>query len=420
MLKRVKIQGYKSLVDMEVNLQPLSVLFGPNASGKSNFLDALQLLSKIATSARLKDAFEPPYRGTPLESFTFGVDGIQGLLAEEKALFSIEVDVELSQSVVEAVNRQIQELDEREVASTVQEKYLRYKIGIGLLPKSGILYITDEYLVALNDQGHPIQERVFLQWDGVQRRMEGQKTVRFNGLRDRSFLLPYVPVHHPHLVAIREELANWFFFYLEPRERMRIPTPVKEVRHIGLMGEELSAFLNTLLALDEPQFKALEKALHFVIPSITGIDVSVNDSGNVALNLMRGQTPLPAEILSEGTLRILGLLALGGAKEPPGLLGFEEPENGIHPDRLDLVASLLKTLADGGTQVIVTTHSSMLLDLLPEDSLSIFQLDKDKTTIDSYSAWKTRRQKLHARKNSKSEEVSVSEHLLRGDLYASN
>jgi AAA15 family ATPase/GTPase len=41
MLKRVKIQGYKSLVDVEVKLQPLSVLFGPNAAGKSNFLDAL-------------------------------------------------------------------------------------------------------------------------------------------------------------------------------------------------------------------------------------------------------------------------------------------------------------------------------------------------------------------------------------------
>ena len=42
MLKRVKIQCYKSLTDVEVQLQPLSVLFGPNASGKSNFLDALQ------------------------------------------------------------------------------------------------------------------------------------------------------------------------------------------------------------------------------------------------------------------------------------------------------------------------------------------------------------------------------------------
>ena len=60
MLKRIKIRGYKSLLDLDVNLQPLCVLFGSNATGKSNFLDALQLLSRLATSATLRDAFQPP------------------------------------------------------------------------------------------------------------------------------------------------------------------------------------------------------------------------------------------------------------------------------------------------------------------------------------------------------------------------
>src|SRR6266700_974920 len=104
MLKRVKIKGYKSLVDVEVDLQPLSVLFGPNASGKSNFLDALQLLSRIATSNNLNEAFGPPYRGKPLESFTFGPDGIRGLRAKDSVSFTLEIDVELSQSVVNNVN----------------------------------------------------------------------------------------------------------------------------------------------------------------------------------------------------------------------------------------------------------------------------------------------------------------------------
>ena len=78
MLNRILIRGYKSLGDVEVRLSPLSVLFGPNAAGKSNFLDALQLLSKIATSKTVKEAFEPPYRGKPLESFSFGSDGLKG------------------------------------------------------------------------------------------------------------------------------------------------------------------------------------------------------------------------------------------------------------------------------------------------------------------------------------------------------
>src|SRR5208337_4735487 len=144
------------------------------------------------------------------------------------------------------------------------------------------------------------------------------------------------------------------FFYFEPRERMRAANPVKEVRHIGLMGEELAAFLNTLHALDDPQFRAVEKALHTIMPNVTGIDVGVNELGEVELKLLEGSTPIPARVLSEGTLRVLGLLALGGAKEPPALLGLEEPENGIHPRRIRMIADLLKNrAATGNTQLIV-------------------------------------------------------------------
>ncbi len=418
MLKRVKIQGYKSLVDVEVQLQPLTVLFGPNASGKSNFLDALQLLSRIATCENLNFAFASPYRGTPLESFTFGPDGIQSLLMQERASFSIEVDVELSQAVIDSVNQQIRELEDAEKSTFVRERFLRYHIEIELLPKTGILHVAKEYLIALTPNGSPSDERPFLEWNGSYRRLEGQKTIRLNGYRGRSFLQPYVPTSHPHLVAMREELASWFFFYLEPRERMRMPTPFKEVRHIGLMGEELAAFLNTLRTLDEPQFRAVEKALHMVVPSITGIDVGVNNSGEVELRLIQGQTPIPARVLSEGTLRILGLLALGGAKEPPTLLGFEEPENGIHPDRLDLIASLLKALSSDDTQVIVTTHSPTLLDLLPSESLYVCRQTNGVTDIRPLSDWETKRRKSNLSNALNKEARLVSERLLRGDFDA--
>ncbi len=115
--------------------------------------------------------------------------------------------------------------------------------------------------------------------------------------------------------------ASWLLFSFEPRERMRAPGPVKEVRHIGLMGEELASFLNTLKALDEPQFRAVEKSLRLIIPSVSGIQVDVNDLGEVELRLVEGNTPVPARVLSEGTLRTLGLLALDGAKGATGVGG---------------------------------------------------------------------------------------------------
>jgi len=62
---------------------------------------------------------------------------------------------------------------------------------------------------------------------------------------------------------------------------MRAKNSVKEVHHIGLMGEELAAFLNTLRSVDERQFKGLEKSLTMLIPSITGIEVAPNELGEL-------------------------------------------------------------------------------------------------------------------------------------------
>src|SRR5947209_3239108 len=180
MLKRVKIQGYKSLEDVEVRLQPLSVFFGPNASGKSNFLDALQLLSRIATSNNLNDAFRHPYRGTPLESFTFGADGIQGLLAEEHVSFTIEVDVEVSQKAIDTVSKLIvtdkTHGDVLEGVKSLRQTSWRYRITVEAQPKSGMLNIVDEALTELNPEGEPTARRISMERDRVDLQWEGGGT----------------------------------------------------------------------------------------------------------------------------------------------------------------------------------------------------------------------------------------------------
>lgn len=433
MLNRIHIRGYKSIRDLEVRLLALSVLFGPNAAGKSNFLDCLQLLSKLATSRTIKEAFEPPYRGKPLESFTFGEQGIKGLLDRDRLSFSIEADVWLADAVVEAVNRQIremrrsgtQEVDGIESAGAVRERYLRYRIEVEMLPKSGILRVADEYLAALTDKGAPTGKRKpFLSREGnrLHLRLEGQAhPTYYERFLDHSILsLPHYPPHYPHLVAMRKELESWQFFYFEPRERMRAANPVKEVRHIGLMGEELASFLNTLKALDPKQFNAVEKALRTIMPDVEGIGVEVSNLGEVELTLKERGATVPARILSEGTLRILGLLALAGAKEPPSLIGFEEPENGIHPRRIQLVAELLTNrMYIGETQYIVTTHSPLLPDLVAPDSLFTCKKIDGATVIKQFETWGEL-----GRRNEIDEalldgaELTPSEQLLRGDFDA--
>lgn len=436
MLTRIHICGYKSLKDVEVRLADLSVLFGPNAAGKSNFLDCLQLLSKLATARTIKEAFDPPYRGKPLESFTLGREGIKGSLGQERLSFSIEVDVRLSDAVVNTVNRQIKEMrrsstqekdtDEQTMTGgAVRERNLRYRIEVEMVPRSGILQVADEYLAALTDKGVPTGRRKpFLSREGrrLHLRLEGQAHPSYyDRYLDHSILsLPHYPPHYPHLVAMRKELENWLFFYFEPRERMRAANPVKEVRHIGLMGEELASFLNTLKAVDSAQFKAVEKALHTIMPSVEGIGVEISSLGEVELTLKENGIAIPARVLSEGTLRILGLLALAGAKEQPSLIGFEEPENGIHPRRIQLVAELLKTRASSGdTQYIVTTHSPLLPDLVPDESLFVCKREAGETLIKPFRTWgPITKQSEVTRALADTEDLTVSERMLRGDFDA--
>ena len=437
MLKRIKIQGYKSLVDLEVNFGHLAVLVGPNASGKSNFLDALHLLSRVATSLTLKEAFDPPYRGHALESFTFGEEGIKSLLEQETVSFSIEVDVQLSPKIVENVNQQIQKmrpvpLEEDESVSrrsppTVRSQNLRYRIEIEMLPKLGTLRVANEYLAALNTTGRLSQKRKpFLEQidDQLHLRMEGQArpTHYERGLNYSILSMAHYPPHHPHLVAMRQELASWFTFYFEPRERMRLPSPVKEVHRIGLMGEDLPAFLNTLKGFNPQQFEVVEKSLHAMIPSITGIEVGVNALGEVELNLCEGEKRISARGLSEGTLRILGFLALVSAEKSPALIGFEEPENGVHPRRIRRVARFLEArmlLED--IQFVVTTHSSLLPDLIPPESLYVCRKVNGNTEIEPFAMmhrgplWK--KSDIEVALDDE-DALSPSERILRGDFDA--
>lgn len=429
MLKHIQIAGYKSMRNLEVGLKPLSVLFGPNAAGKSNFLDALRLLSRLTTCRTLKDAFQPPCRGKPLESFTFGNEGIRGLVREKSHRFSIRADVELSPAVVETVNRQILEMERSdgegsgslkngEKTQAVRETGLRYRVEIEIFPETGILRVADEYLAPLNKNGEP-SGKPFLSRENEKFRLHTEGRSRpacYDLYPDHTILsLPHYPPHYPHLIAMRTEFENWQFFCFDPRERMRASDPVREVRHIGMMGEELAAFLNTLKTSDSRQFHALEKALHTIIPDVEGIDVAVNDLGEAEFRLMEGGIPVSAGLLSDGTLRILGLLALSGAGEMPTLIGFEEPENGIHPRRVGLIAEMLGTRSSAaGIQSVVTTHSPLLPDLIPEESLFVCRKKQGDTEIKPFSEWDLAGKSDMA--EDAEEELTPSERMLRGDF----
>jgi predicted ATP-dependent endonuclease of OLD family len=94
MLTRLSVSGFKSLRNVTVDFPMLTVLFGPNAAGKSNLIDAVQAVSRIGTSRMLADALTEPIRGYPIEAFTFPPGGLRALLSQDTASFTLQADLQ--------------------------------------------------------------------------------------------------------------------------------------------------------------------------------------------------------------------------------------------------------------------------------------------------------------------------------------
>ena len=87
MITRVAIKGYKSFKDVALDLGALTVVIGPNASGKSNLLDAIGLLSRMVTGGTIRSAFDE-HRGNPIEAFFVPPGGLDALLSSDVLAFS--------------------------------------------------------------------------------------------------------------------------------------------------------------------------------------------------------------------------------------------------------------------------------------------------------------------------------------------
>ena len=127
MLRRLTVRNFKSLGDVTVNLPQLAVLFGPNAAGKSNFLEAIQALSWIGNARTLHDALNAAYpvRGYAFESLPFAAEGFPAQFARGSESFALEADLD-----------------------TAGGRY-RYRIAPQINYQTGELSVADEYLAQL-------------------------------------------------------------------------------------------------------------------------------------------------------------------------------------------------------------------------------------------------------------------------------
>lgn len=346
MLHRLHAKGFKSLRDVDVELARLVVVFGANAAGKSNLLEALVLYSRLVRERTLAEAFNTGIRGYPSEAFSFGPPD----RADDRRALSLHGEID----------------DEH-------GSRLAYGVDVSIRPATGELSLEDELLARLtstgkrkgnatmervdtdvgprlrirrkNKQSHPFEENV-----GIGHTVASN--LQFSG-GDRF----------PDFDALRAEVDAWRVVYLDPREAMRRSQPPREVDDIGERGEYLVPFLHRLRVNESwhPRFKAIERALRSVVPSVRAIHTELVPSrGEIDLFIEQDDVRVPVRVLSEGTLRVLALSAMAASPFPTRLLAFEEPENGVHPQRVETITRLLASAARK-RQVVVTTHSPLVV-----------------------------------------------------------
>ncbi len=350
MLTTLSLSGFKSVAALrDLELAPLTVFFGPNAAGKSNILDALVVLSRFATAQTVAQALGPPVRGNPLELFTLPRTGLAGLLAQDQATFRIEATV-------------------RANGGSHAYQY-HYACEVGIRPKSGALSVCDEFLAPLSAtgkrRGKPVIERV---GDIIRIRRKSkpahpwEEPVGLNHtlLSNRR----YSGKEYAAIDKTRQVLASCRTYYFDPRVAMRTPQPPKAVDDIGTLGQDLAPFLYRLRAEAPRYFEAVERTVRHLIPAVSDVRVDLDDRrGIVDLEVVQDGIAFSSRVLSEGTLRIVALAALALNPWAGSLIAFEEPENGVHPRRLELITDLLYNLSTGAwappRQVIVTTHSPL-------------------------------------------------------------
>lgn len=393
MLTRLKVDGFKSFAGLDITLPGLVAIVGPNASGKSNVFDAISLLSRLVAMP-LAEALAQG-RGEPEEQFRRRGDGssLTEMTLEAEMLLKREVTDDFDQQAVVDHNRLRYEvrIERREDSRGILRPFVAHE-AIKPLRKLEDKYFqngSDSFVAQrLRYDGEKRKILETIDRDGKRlftlksRRSEGVHQGRMQELpaaRASSSVLSSVTTasDFPLLFAVRREIESWRFLQLDPAA-LRQPTVSGSVDdHLQVDGANLAWILHLIeltaresgaVGLDE-----LAADLARVIQGFSGVEVEPNEARGQweAYLRSRDEGRVSARVASDGTLRLVALLAALYEPETPSVLAFEEPENGINPQRLDAMLRVLGGLVTDPTapdvaqqplsQLLMTSHSPLVL-----------------------------------------------------------
>jgi predicted ATPase len=333
-IEELTIKGFRSLRDVTWKPGKLNVVIGPNGSGKSNLLQALELLQSAGAGT------------LPEEILRRG--GIAPLLYDEQARV----------------------IDWRFRAQTNEDPYI-YQIALQRLGDSSSYRVQSESL----DSGKiALIQRDTHRLDFLDRneiRIEASKEIV---PEDQSAVakVTFPGLVHSKVLNFQRHLTSWRIYQdlrVDRSAPLRQAVVSRFEKRIAPDGQNAIAVLHTLYSSDR-DFKenvdAAMKAAFGVDYEELAFPPAADQLVQLRLRWRSLKTPQSAANLSDGTLRFLLLIAILANPDPGDLIAIDEPETGLHPRMLPLVAELAADAAEKA-QVIFTTHSPQFLDAFREE-----------------------------------------------------
>ena len=335
-LQSLRVRNFKAIVDSKtVKLGPLTAFIGNNGAGKSSLIEALETYQSI-----LRDGLDIAMQRW------LGIEHVRHKGQEAKERLS------------EAVNP------------------ISFELAMGDSPRK-------VRRLALTVNNDPAANRMFIASERVSRSdgtwMERDQMGAMQSYgAGRSILTTSLDE-----VAVRlgDDVLAWQFLTMTP-ERMGLPVPQQRTKgdvRLAHDGSNVADFLLDLRRQDQNAFDGIVETMSYVLPYAKDIQPTLTSSEierKAWLQLTEANFKVPGWLLSTGTLRLLALLALLRHPNPPPLIVVEEIENGLDPRSVHLIVEEIRNaVLSGVTQVIVTTHSPYLLDLLTLDHLVVVERD---------------------------------------------
>ena len=352
MIKEIKLKNWKSFDQANFYIDPLTMIIGANASGKSNLLDALLFLQRISSNIGISQAINGDLNIVPLRG------GFEWVCRKPDNKFTITTIIEKSEkqdyqySITCLVNDTKAEL-------YYENLTLLTYLGKNGSPKQKNLYKTAE------EAGSPGVPTYFS--TGTQGR---GKRIELN--RSHSVL------SQADALNLRKEIVEAIKITLSKLQNIFVFDPIpSHMRNYTAFSETLqsdgSNIAGVLAGLEENRKKEVEKELTHYLKELPEKDLKrvwTEAVGKFKTDAMLyceegwgNSGEVDARGMSDGTLRYLAIVTALLTRKESSLLVVEEIDNGLHPSRAHILINMLKTLGKKrNIDVVVTTHNPALLD----------------------------------------------------------